>query len=137
MKIINLSLTAAIPYFSSTPFNTSAEVIFTVSRGLDDSSTGTSPIARTTFIPSCTLPKTVCFPSKCGVGANVMKNWDRFVFGPARKWKMGCIVQNLHQPHTFNPNNSTSYQNLPWKGSLRQCVSALDEFRPQKGLHRC
>lgn len=40
-------------------------------------------MARTTDIPSVTLPKTTCLPFNHGVSAVVMKNCDPFVFGPA------------------------------------------------------
>eukprot|EP00237_Pycnococcus_provasolii_P014941 CAMPEP_0205947938 /NCGR_PEP_ID=MMETSP1459-20131121/320_1 /ASSEMBLY_ACC=CAM_ASM_001120 /TAXON_ID=41880 /ORGANISM="Pycnococcus provasolii, Strain RCC931" /LENGTH=187 /DNA_ID=CAMNT_0053319097 /DNA_START=27 /DNA_END=591 /DNA_ORIENTATION=- len=40
-------------------------------------------IARTTFMPSMTCPKTVCLPSSHGVASVHMKNWLPFVFGPA------------------------------------------------------
>ncbi|TGO32625.1 hypothetical protein BHYA_0301g00090 [Botrytis hyacinthi] len=33
-------------------------------------------------MPLVTRPKIVCFPSNHGVGANVIKNCDPFVFGP-------------------------------------------------------
>lgn len=46
-------------------------------------SVATKPNFWTTFIPSFTLPKMVCFRSKKGVGARVRKNWLPFVFGPA------------------------------------------------------
>lgn len=46
-------------------------------------SVATRPNFWTTFIPSFTLPKMVCFRSKKGVGARVRKNWLPFVFGPA------------------------------------------------------
>ena len=37
----------------------------------------------TVSIPDTTDPKTTCFPSKNGVCAVQMKNWDPFVLGPA------------------------------------------------------
>ena len=37
----------------------------------------------TVSIPDTTDPKTTCFPSRNGVCAVQMKNWDPFVFGPA------------------------------------------------------
>ena len=37
--------------------------------------------------PAGTLPKTTCFPSKCGVLVVQMKNWDPFVPGPAFAWR--------------------------------------------------
>ena len=40
-------------------------------------------MAFTTSMPSVALPKTACRPSRCGVGAKVMKDWLSFVFGPA------------------------------------------------------
>jgi hypothetical protein len=50
---------------------------------------GTSPCAvgkfsiwRTTDLPLITSPKTTCLPSRCGVGAVVMKNCEPLVFGP-------------------------------------------------------
>ena len=53
-------------------------------------STGTSPLdvslfsmARTTDLPRTTSPNTTCLPSRCGVGLQVMKNWEPFVFAPA------------------------------------------------------
>ena len=43
----------------------------------------TKPSFFTTVIPEHTRPKIVCLPSNHGVGASVMKNWLRLVFGPA------------------------------------------------------
>ncbi len=40
-------------------------------------------IFLTTSVPSTTLPNTVCFPSRKGVGTVVIKNWDPLVLGPA------------------------------------------------------
>ncbi len=37
----------------------------------------------TTFFPSVTFPKTVCFPSSHGHATKVMKNWDPLVLRPA------------------------------------------------------
>merc|ERR1712100_809839 len=37
----------------------------------------------TTSMPSVTLPKTTCLPSKCGVWPVQMKNWLPLVLGPA------------------------------------------------------
>jgi hypothetical protein len=34
-------------------------------------------------MPSMTLPKTTCLPSRKGVGTVVMKNWDPLPSGPA------------------------------------------------------
>jgi len=43
----------------------------------------TFSIASTTSRPDDTLPKTTCFPSKCGVERVVRKNCEPFVLGPA------------------------------------------------------
>ena len=40
-------------------------------------------IFLTTSMPSTTLPKTTCLPSRNGVGTVVMKNWEPLVLGPA------------------------------------------------------
>lgn len=48
-------------------------------------SVGEASIRRTTFIPSRTLPKTVCLPSNQGVLMQVMKNWEPLVSGPEGK----------------------------------------------------
>ena len=56
---------------------------FTLSTGRSVLSVRTRPSRCTILIPLLTLPKTVCFPSRCGVGARVMKNWLPLVSGPA------------------------------------------------------
>ena len=43
---------------------------------------GTMLIFCTVCMPEHTRPNTVCLPSRCGVGASVMKNWLLFVLGP-------------------------------------------------------
>ncbi len=57
--------------------------ITTSSRGRSPLPVGVLPMARTTSIPSFTLPNTACLPSSQGVAARVMKNWDPPVLGPA------------------------------------------------------
>ena len=57
--------------------------ITTGSTGLSRASVGVLPIFFTTSRPLVTLPNTVCLPSRCGVGARVMKNWLPLVLGPA------------------------------------------------------
>ena len=55
----------------------------TASTGRSLASVRATPIRFTTFMPDEMRPKTVCFPSRKGVGANVMKNCEPFVLGPA------------------------------------------------------
>lgn len=57
--------------------------IFTSIKGLSLSSVPTCSISVTTSIPLVTLPKTVCLLLSHGVGTQVMKNQEPFVFGPA------------------------------------------------------
>ena len=52
-------------------------------RGRFAPAVGTMEIASATSCPSVTLPKIVCPPARCGVGATVMKNWLPLVFHPA------------------------------------------------------
>ena len=49
-----------------------------------DPFTGTASHFRTVSMlaSSRTRPKTVCFPSRWGAAAHVIKNWQPFVFGP-------------------------------------------------------
>eukprot|EP01052_Picozoa_sp_SAG31_P023028 SAG31_NODE_1865_length_7034_cov_1.932805_4_plen_151_part_00 len=58
-------------------------MIFTSERGRSLVSHGTEPMRFTTSMPVLTLPNIVCLPSSHGVGANVKKNCDPFVLGPA------------------------------------------------------
>jgi hypothetical protein len=55
-----------------------ARLLYTLisSTGLSFASTATELSRSTTRIPSLTRPKMVCFLSRCGVGARVMKNWS-------------------------------------------------------------
>ena len=56
---------------------TSPQLVIVIGKtGLSYMSTRTAPIFLMTSMPSITWPKTTCFPSKCGLGFNVMKNWD-------------------------------------------------------------
>ena len=58
------------------------------------SSTGVFSSSLTTLHPLVTLPKTTCFPSRCGVGTVVMKNCEPLVFSPAfaieRRPRLSC-----------------------------------------------
>lgn len=55
---------------------TLAERIVTSCSGRSLLSVSTLPIRSTVAIPLHTRPKIVCFPSRCGVGANVTKNCE-------------------------------------------------------------
>lgn len=71
--------------YSSSPTFSSSTYAFntlTSSTGLSSTPVFTNPILFKTPNPLVTLPKIVCFPSNHGVGANVIKNWLPFVFGP-------------------------------------------------------
>lgn len=68
----------------------------------------------TTPIPFSTLPKTTCFPSRCGVGTVVIKNWEPLVLGPAlamlRRPGLSCcgrdgglIKHNFISQEVLNP----------------------------------
>ena len=57
--------------------------IFTANFGLLLGPVDTFSIFLRVNMPSITFPNTTCFPSRCPVGAAVMKNWDPLVFGPA------------------------------------------------------
>ncbi|BAS81033.1 Os02g0761150 [Oryza sativa Japonica Group] len=60
---------------SLAPSGSSPQSTITISViGRSDSPTETCSIERTTPIPFITLPKTTCFPSRCGVRVVVMKN---------------------------------------------------------------
>ena len=67
---------------SSPSSTTLAFNIFTSSIGRSSTPVLTNPILCTTLKPLFTLPNMVCFPSKKGVGARVMKNWLPLVCGP-------------------------------------------------------
>lgn len=43
---------------------------------------GVDSMARTTFMPLTTRPKTTCLPSRKSAGSVVMKNWQPLVLGP-------------------------------------------------------
>ena len=60
-------------------------VITTSWRGRSLASRDTLTIWLITSIPFTTFPNTTCFPSKCGVGTNVIKNCDPFVSFPVIK----------------------------------------------------
>ena len=59
-----------------------AFIVLMSSIGISLSLVSTRPILCTTCIPLETRPNIVCLPSNHCVGANVMKNWLPFVFGP-------------------------------------------------------
>lgn len=52
-----------------------ALMIRTSPKGRSPASVCTLPNRLITSIPLLTRPKMVCLPSRCGVGASVMKNW--------------------------------------------------------------
>ena len=53
--------------------------------GLSPGWVGMFSILRTRDLPFSTSPKTTCFPSRCGVGTVVTKNWEPFVPGGSRQ----------------------------------------------------
>ncbi|TGO21525.1 hypothetical protein BPAE_0215g00170 [Botrytis paeoniae] len=84
------------PPTPSSPSKTLPLKILTSSTGLSSAPVFTSPILFTVPIPLVTRPKIVCFPSNHGVGANVIKNCDPFVFGPE------FAIDNIPAPVCFN-----------------------------------
>jgi hypothetical protein len=65
-----------------TRFNAPHSPTVTGTNGRSDASVLVLSMPLTTLIPSITRPKTTCFPSRCGVGTVVKKNWQPFVLGP-------------------------------------------------------
>ena len=66
---------------------------------------GVLPIRWIIFIPLCTLPNIVCFPSSQGVGASVTKNWEPLELGPE------LAIQRTPAPVCFNAlvNSSSNF----------------------------
>ena len=76
--------------------STSVRRILTSATGLSVAVVCTFPIFCTTDIPFATRPKIECFPSRKGVGARVMKNWEPFVSGPE------LAIEIIPAPVCFN-----------------------------------
>ena len=81
---------------------TSTFSMVTASRGRSRKSVGTTPIRRTTSMPSTTLPKIAWWPFSQGVGAKVMKNWLPPVFGPA------LAMDRMPSSSCFRPSPNSS-----------------------------
>lgn len=79
-----------------------AFLIITFCIGQSFLSVGIRPNFCTTSRLEKTRPKIVCLPSKCCAGANVMKNWLPFVFGPA------FAMLNMPAPVCFNDGSISS-----------------------------